>query len=62
MARKHKLVYLDTKLQALDEVDKDWKLRLELLKSMVFCVAYCQHGGRTNKDALRKAHRNLCAN
>jgi len=47
MTSKRQPVAINTKLQALDQVDKKWNLKLKLLKNMAFCVAHCQHTWRT---------------
>jgi len=44
MSSECKPVSLDTKLQALDEVDKKVKTKTRFFKkNMVFRVAHCQH-------------------
>jgi len=60
MASKHKPVYLIIKLQALDEVDKKVKVKTQIAKVKgVLCSTLSTW--LKNKDALRKAHRNLFA-
>ena len=56
MASKRKPVSIDTKLQALDEVDKKVKSKTQIAKEYgVPCSTLSTW--LKNKDALRKAHR-----
>jgi len=61
MASKHKPVSHDTKLQVLDEVDEKVKPKTQTAKEYgVPCSTLSMR--LKKKDALRKAHANLCAN
>jgi len=59
MASKRKPVSADTKLQALDEVDKKLNLTLKLLKNILSHVAHCQTD--EEQGCLEKSSRNTSA-
>ena len=61
MASKHKPISLDTKLQALDKVDKKGKAKTQISKEYdVLCSTLSTW--LMNNDALKKAHRNCGEN
>ena len=58
MASKRKPVSIDTKLQVIDEVNKNVKGKTQIAKELsVPCSTLSMW--LKNKDTLRKAHRNL---
>jgi len=61
MASKRKPVFLDTKLQVLDEVNKKVKFTTQNAKEYGIPCSILSMWLK-NKDALRIAHGNLCAN